>query len=96
MKTSFFAFFLVVLVTALPSVTLKHDGGRLSDATWEGGPSSVLRRVYVGDEDYYYLDFEIGYPPQSVSLLLDTGSSDIWISGPEICHNCTTCEILTQ
>lgn len=94
-----FAFCLLAFVTALPSAGPQHCAERTTGSPfWNGGPSSALRRIYSGDNDYYYVDFEIGFPPQSVSLLLDTGSSDIWISGPELCHNCTfkTCEIAIQ
>jgi hypothetical protein len=94
MKQWFFVSCLLVFVTALLSTRPKHGGEPSTPdfPLWTGGPSSNLRR----SEWYCYLDFEIGYPLQSVSLLLDTGSSDIWISGPEVCHNCTfkTCENL--
>lgn len=90
MKKSLFIYYLFVCVTAgtaLPQLGLKYGGGPSTTdfSLWTGGPSSMLRR----SEWYYYVDLEIGYPRQNVSLLLDTGSSDIWISAPELCHNCT-------
>ncbi|KAI8388985.1 related to Aspartic proteinase 3 [Nakaseomyces glabratus] len=35
----------------------------------------------VAQENYYSINLEVGTPPQNVSLLLDTGSSDMWVIG---------------
>jgi hypothetical protein len=99
MKQLLLLSYFLILVAALPSATPKPGCETKSPGfpPWSGGPSSILKRG-VRDPWHYYVDFEIGYPPQNVSLVLDTGSSDIWISGPEVCHNCTfeTCRKPTQ
>ncbi|OAP57074.1 hypothetical protein AYL99_09187 [Fonsecaea erecta] len=42
---------------------------------------------------HYTIDVNIGTPPQALSLVLDTGSSDIWAYSPQVetqCPNCTS------
>ena len=40
------------------------------------------------NEVSYLVDLEVGTPPQSVTLSIDTGSSDIWVFAPEGCNDC--------
>ena len=46
------------------------------------------------NETGYLVDLEVGTPGQSVTLSIDTGSSDIWVFAPEGCDNCNggTCK----
>lgn len=39
----------------------------------------------------YYSDFSVGTPPQTVSFLLDTGSSDTWVNSvdADLCSSTT-------
>ncbi|KAJ8066336.1 hypothetical protein OCU04_005410 [Sclerotinia nivalis] len=39
---------------------------------------SNLANPYIGD--IYMITMQIGYPPQTISLSLDTGSSDVWVN----------------
>ncbi|GAV55116.1 hypothetical protein ZYGR_0AS04390 [Zygosaccharomyces rouxii] len=34
-------------------------------------------------QNFYSVDLEVGTPPQKVTVLLDTGSSDLWITGSD-------------
>ena len=79
---------LLVLVTALPPRLIQ------TKQSFDDLPSSPISHSQH-DPLHYFVDIEIGYPPQNMSLLVDTGSSDTWVSDPKACHNCTfsTCEI---
>lgn len=49
--------------------------------------------VSVGNADVvglYYVNATVGTPGQDVQLQLDTGSSDIWMFGPNSCENSTS------
>ncbi|TGO90809.1 hypothetical protein BPOR_0050g00140 [Botrytis porri] len=39
---------------------------------------SNLANPYIGD--IYMITVQIGYPPQSITLSIDTGSSDVWVN----------------
>lgn len=41
--------------------------------------------IISGSLGYYYVTVEIGTPAQSIDLLVDTGSSDLWVYGPQYC-----------
>ncbi|EXJ91697.1 hypothetical protein A1O3_00247 [Capronia epimyces CBS 606.96] len=46
--------------------------------------------VTLPNADYQYLiDLDIGTPAQSISLAVDTGSSDVWVFGPSSCTACS-------
>jgi hypothetical protein len=38
----------------------------------------------------YYVNASVGTPPQSVALQIDTGSSDVWMFGPQSCDPTTS------
>jgi hypothetical protein len=44
----------------------------------------------------YWLNATVGTPPQQVKLAVDTGSSDAWVFGPDVCDDddCDYCEYL--
>lgn len=45
-------------------------------------------RVALSNEEYYYsISVGVGSPPQSISLELDTGSSDTWTFSPSACNS---------
>jgi hypothetical protein len=45
-------------------------------------------QVTLSNEEYYYsMSVGIGSPPQSISLELDTGSSDTWAFSPSACSS---------
>jgi hypothetical protein len=94
----------LVFVTALALVRPDRDRGFATGNTLNTGyprargqsndnlPSSPLGRLGAS----YYVNLTIGYPPQPVSLLLDTGSSDTWATSPIACKRfCETCPFPT-
>jgi hypothetical protein len=45
-------------------------------------------QVALSNEEYYYsISVGVGSPPQSISLELDTGSSDTWTFSPSTCNS---------
>lgn len=58
--------------------------------TRQGGSSvEAVSATLHNDVQVYFIDVTVGSPPQSVSVVLDTGSSDIWFYAPGACTNCT-------
>lgn len=60
----------------------------ISRGAAEGGPlrrnvglstRAVLLEELLNNQTSYLADVEVGTPPQTVSLITDTGSSDIWL-----------------
>ena len=47
--------------------------------------SEFLSSTICNDDYNYLIDVGVGTPPQSVSLVLDTGSSDTWFIAPNAC-----------
>ncbi|UKZ77313.1 hypothetical protein TrVFT333_005033 [Trichoderma virens FT-333] len=43
-----------------------------------------------GRDEFYVADVQIGSPPQTLELLLDTGSSDLWIQSTDTTYNVNT------
>lgn len=37
--------------------------------------------IITNQQSFYSVDLEVGTPPQNVTVLVDTGSSDLWIMG---------------
>lgn len=60
----------------------KHPGPRLAKRA-----SNTAQVTVVNDIDYglYYVNATVGTPGQEISLVLDTGSSDVWMFGPGAC-----------
>jgi hypothetical protein len=54
----------------------------------------VLPVTLTNDVISYDIEVEVGTPPQTLSLQLDTGSSDLWILTPGACDT-TTCKCPT-
>ncbi|KAL8243764.1 hypothetical protein R6Q59_010022 [Mikania micrantha] len=51
---------------------------------------SIEAKLYNADIEYL-VNVTIGTPQQQFSLVLDTGSSDIWVYAPESAQSCSTC-----
>ncbi|KAK5443304.1 hypothetical protein LTS15_010839 [Exophiala xenobiotica] len=51
----------------------------------------VLPVTLINDAISYDIEVEVGTPPQTLSLQLDTGSSDLWVLTPGACDT-TTCK----
>jgi hypothetical protein len=72
--------------------------------------SSVIQRraavsVPIGNailNGLYYVNASVGTPPQLVQLQIDTGSSDVWMFGPNSCDTTTSpclggeCELIVS
>ena len=44
----------------------------------------------MANQAMYGVNVKVGNPPQPVTLLLDTGSSDTWMFGPKSCDTTTS------
>jgi Eukaryotic aspartyl protease len=60
-------------------------------------PRGLSKRNTVGvdvgnmaNQAMYGVNVKVGNPPQPVTLLLDTGSSDTWMFGPKSCDTTTS------
>jgi hypothetical protein len=40
---------------------------------------------------YYYITIDVGTPPQTMKILLDTGSNDFWVYGSKFCGQAGGC-----
>jgi hypothetical protein len=60
------------------------------------GPARLKRQAFDSDllpltVASYYIEVTVGTPPQRLSLVLDTGSSDIWAYSPASRASCPDC-----
>src|SRR5665213_2052134 len=58
------------------------------------GPSKrqTINMNLEDDRNVYLVTAKVGHPGQTVSLAVDTGSSDIWMMAPGVCDVCnSTC-----
>lgn len=85
----------LTLVTAnAPKVVYMQTFGHKRDII----PGPLLKRAYpfpvtlgnAREVGLYYVNASVGTPPQTVSLQIDTGSSDIWMFGINSCNTSTS------
>ncbi|KDN44125.1 acid protease [Tilletiaria anomala UBC 951] len=88
----------------------KHYIAKKWGSAFKGGDSAVKRNggqdvtkldrrgiaalTNVDQDTYYYADVSMGTPAQSMALVLDTGSSDLWVATSECSSN--TCSSLSK
>jgi len=53
-------------------------------------PFSVNLDGYANNGGFYLVNVTVGTPPQTISLDIDTGSSDVWMFGPHSCEEQTS------
>lgn len=74
------------------TVSAAIDEVLISSAITKRSIGSLEVPLTLGDVQVgYFVDVAIGTPPQKIQLLLDTGSSDIWVPGASQCRNKTIC-----
>jgi Eukaryotic aspartyl protease len=52
-----------------------------------------ITNEWLHGEPYYYVQVGVGTPAQPLSLLVDTGSSDTWLYGPNYCGSYQCCKL---
>lgn len=98
---------LVIVVNSLPYASQRSSSSYVAlpfSRRQSTQGSGLRRRAFTSplaneiDLHEYYIEVEIGTPPQTIDLVLDTGSSEIWAYDPEACSNCTAqyCEEALQ
>lgn len=84
----------------VPSTSSNRLDGHANLPSRRSLPQSLpsnLSIPLIREVSQYYLNFHVGYPPQNMTVSLDTGSSDTWVRDPIVCPNCSwTCEIFFQ
>jgi hypothetical protein len=68
----------------------RRDGPKLRDLSRRADSvTGVLTNQQI--QGGYFLNVEVGTPPQNITLQLDTGSSDVWVpsSNADICTQVT-------
>ncbi|KAL7927111.1 aspartic peptidase domain-containing protein [Trichoderma austrokoningii] len=67
----------------------RRDGPKLRDLARRATVNGVLSNQQI--QGGYFLNVEVGTPPQNITLQLDTGSSDVWVpsSNADICTQVT-------
>ena len=88
----------LLLWSALQQITARAEAPRVVQMQISRNKRSALSKrdpfsVTLGNADttgLYYVNASVGTPPQIVQLQIDTGSSDVWMFGPNSCNASTS------
>jgi hypothetical protein len=70
----------------VPMNIVRRGVSRRSTRSTDAFPASLSNAIVS-----YLVEVEVGTPPQTVTSLLDTGSSDLWFPPPSLCPNTNIC-----
>ena len=84
----------LLLWSALEPIAATAEAPRVVQMQMSRNKRSALQKrdpftVTLGNVDtvgLYYVNASVGTPPQIIQLQIDTGSSDVWMFGPNSCE----------